>query len=101
MMMRINNVSGFFDAIRPWLKRQNGSRVRSFSLGVDSEIVSLDFTPENLSLGSERRDLHLELSRPDLTSTIFGAHDERPFEAPEELTDLFPFRFPISVLERS
>jgi GNAT superfamily N-acetyltransferase len=101
MMMRINNVSGFFGAIQPWLKRQNGSRVRSFSLGVDSEIISLDFTPEDLSLGSERRDLHLELSHLDLTSTIFGAHHERPFEAPEELTDLFPFRFPISVLERS
>ena len=102
-MVCLIDVPGFFRCIAPWLKRKNGDRRQSFSIGIKDadQTISFDFANGNLELGSDQRPQHFALSRVELTSTIFGAHPDQPFDAPEPLAQFFPFYFPISVLDRS
>ena len=103
MMVRINDIPGFLKRIAPWLERRRDETFGGFSLGITDahQTVSLDFSARGLTIGSNRRPRHLELSRLELTSALFGAHPERPYDPPEPLASLFPFYFPISVLDRS
>lgn len=102
-VFRINNATAFLRRLAPWLERQNGGRAASLSIGVDDpdETVSLDFQEGGLAIGAERRSEHIELTRCQLASAVFGPHRERPFDAPPPLARLFPFDFPITILDRS
>ena len=66
-----------------------------------NETVSLEFSGDSLVIGDQRQKTHFELSRLDLSSAVFGAHPCRPFDVPQPLASLFPFHFPISILDRS
>jgi GNAT superfamily N-acetyltransferase len=101
MMVRLNQPRAFFQAIAPWLARQGAGRERAFSLGDAGETISFRFSGEGLTLGTERLELHFDLSRRELASVLFGAHPTRPVETPNALRDLFPFYFPIGMLDHS
>jgi GNAT superfamily N-acetyltransferase len=102
-MIRINNVRGFLHKISDWLQRKNGDRARSFSIEItdSDEVVSVDLAPDSVRIGEDRRPEHFEMSRLDFTSVVFGPHPARPYETPEPIAQLFPFYFPITVLDRS
>ncbi|MAE63371.1 MAG: hypothetical protein CMJ18_03790 [Phycisphaeraceae bacterium] len=102
-MFRINDASGFFRAILPWLRTRHGGRSESFSFTVSesNETVSIDFAKGDAILGDQQRDPHFEMSRLNLTSAVFGPHPCRPYDVPEPFSSLFPFHFPISILDRS
>lgn len=36
-----------------------------------------------------------------LTAVVFGCHPDRPAAVPEAMSGLFPFYFPIPILDRS
>jgi hypothetical protein len=103
MMLRINDIPGFFRRIAPWLERRNAGRNASISIRVTDaeETVSLQFQNGKLMIGAKRTTRRLEMTRLELTSALFGAHPARPFEVPKPLESLFPFYFPIAVLDRS
>ncbi len=102
-MLRINDIPGFLGKIVPWLERRIYEDNTEFSIGIrdTGQTVSFEFSKAGLKIAGRRLSQHLELSRMDLTSVIFGAHPERPFDPPDLLERLFPFYFPISVLDRS
>ncbi len=102
-MLRINDIPGFLGRIAPWLERRNAGTDASVSIRVTDadQTVSLDFRGGRLSIGTERRTQHLELTRLELTSAVFGPHPASPFQTPPPLDLLFPFYFPIAVLDRS
>ena len=102
-MLRLNDIPGFMGRIAPWLEhRQNGGDM-SFSIHVTDadQTVSLDFKSGSLSIGAGRRPQHLHMTSLELTSAMFGPHPARPYETPAPLDRLFPFYFPIAVLDRS
>lgn len=102
-MFRINHVPGLFRALSPWLQRRAAGQTMAFSVAVTdtNETVSLEFGRDGLVMGDQRQKTHLEMSRLDLSSAVFGAHPCRPFDVPQPLASLFPFHFPISILDRS
>ena len=102
-MMRINDVGAFFRAIAPWLAQRNAGRPREFSLGVPDAgtTVSFRFFERGLQLGDTPLPVHIELSRRELTAVVFGCHPDRPATVPEAMSGLFPFYFPIPILDRS
>ena len=102
-MFRINDVRGLFQAVSTWLERRAGGQTMALSITVTdtNETVSLEFNREGLKIGDQQQQTHFDLSRLELTSAIFGAHPCRPFDAPEPVASLFPFHFPISILDRS
>ena len=102
-MFRLNDVTGFFRAIVPWLRRRHSGKAQSFSMTIaeSNETVSMDFTDGDVTIGDQKREPHFNMSRLDLTSAVFGPHPCRPCDVPEPLSSLFPFHFPISILDRS
>jgi len=102
-MMRINNVRAFMGRISTWLVGRNAGAARAFSITVTDtgETISFAFREDTLELGAHAVDPRLEMSLQDLTSVVFGAHPERPVSVPPVLKDLFPFYFPIYILDRS
>lgn len=102
-MVRVNDVGGFLRRIGGWLQRKNADHTTSLSIEITDadETVSLDIIPDRVEIAAERRKVHFEMTRLELTSTIFGPHPARPYEPPEPLARLFPFYFPITVLDRS
>lgn len=102
-MFRINNVPGLFRSLSPWLYRRAAGQTMTFSITVTdtNETVSLEFNHDRLTIGDQQQKTHFDLSRLDLTSVVFGAHPCRPFNPPEPLASLFPYHFPISILDRS
>jgi hypothetical protein len=103
MMIRINQPAAFLRKLIPWMEKQNAGRVREFSLRVAdaSELLSFRFSEAGLELGLERLESHLEVTRRELTSWVFGPHPARPSSPPEVLLGLFPFYFPIWQLDQS
>ena len=103
MMVRINDVGGFMGKISPFLRQTNAGSVGNFSVGISDSagVVGFEFTERGLKLGSDRLDAHLEVSRREFISIVFGAHPERPVEVPDLLKDLLPFYFPIWQLDHS
>ena len=103
MMIRINNVGGFFHKIAKALEKQNVGGDRKFSITVTDtdEVISLKFSDDGLNLGTEKLDYNLEVTRRELTSIIFGAHPSRPVKTFEVLNNLFPLYFPIWILDHS
>jgi len=96
-------VRRFFEAIRPWLEQRNGGRERRFSLEVadTGEVVSLDFAAHGLQLGDQPQTDHVLLTRQQWTSVVFGEHLSRRVVIPPSLRDLFPFYFPLWILDQS
>ncbi len=103
MMIRINHPSAFLRRIAPWIESRNAGVNREFSLGVTDaqEQISFRFTDAGLQLGEEHLSNHLETTRRELTSWIFGPHPTRPNSPPKVLSVIFPFYFPIWVLDQS
>jgi len=102
-MLRINDIPGFLRQIAPWLERRNAGRDASTSIHVTDadQTVSLDFQNGRLTIGAERREQHVQMTRLELTSAVFGTHPARPFDVPEPFESFFPIYFPIAVLDRS
>lgn len=101
MMVRVNNPSAFFLKIARHLEQKNAAVKRAFSIGVAGELISFEFAEGGLTLGSARLEIHLDFSRRELASVIFGSHASHPFDTPAVLGDLFPFYFPIWMLDHS
>ncbi len=102
-MIRINRPRHFLEGIAPWLQKHDRDAVRQFSVHVSDadETVSFEFSPSGLTIGSGQLEAHVELTRRELTSVIFGPHADRPVVTPEVLSWLFPFRFPLWTLDQS
>ncbi len=103
MMVRINNIPGFFAQIAPWLEKTNATRTDPFSVSLTDtgQTISFAFSADGLRLGDRQLQPHLEITRQKLTSIIFGPHPQRPVTIPGPLADLFPFYFPIWILDHS
>jgi hypothetical protein len=101
MMVRVNQPREFLQAIAPWIARRGAGRERAFSLGVAGETISFRFSGGALTLGAERLGLHFDLSRRELVSVLFGPHPTRPVDSPDALRELFPFYFPLGMLDHS
>ena len=91
------------ERISTWLVNRNAGADRAFSITVTDtgEKISFAFRRDTLELGGDALDPRLEISLRDLTSVVFGAHPERPVPVPPVLKGLFPFYFPIYILDRS
>ncbi len=102
-LVRINNAGSFIRKIAPWLAKRNTAPRREFSIAVHEtgEIISLRFMHGALDIGADKLDPHLEMSRTELTSLIFGAYPAAPTPQPEPTRGLFPFHFPVPVLDHS
>ena len=89
--------------LRLVLQRRAAGQAMAFSITVTdtNETVSLVFHRDGLAISDQRQKTHFDLSRLDLVSAVFGAHPCRPFAAPQPLATLFPYHFPISILDRS
>ena len=103
MMLRVNDPLGFLRAIRGWLARNRPSDARSVSIRVtDAGVtISLEWRAFGLAVGSRELPEHVELTRRELTSILFGAHPDRPVEVPAALGWFPRFHVPIPVLDRS
>ena len=103
MMLRVNDPLGFLRAIRGWLARNRPSDARSVSIRVmDAGVtISLEWRAFGLVVGSRELPEHVELTRRELTSILFGAHPDRPVEVPAALGWFPRFHVPIPVLDRS
>jgi hypothetical protein len=102
-MLRLNDPAVFLRAIRPWLAARRSPEARSTSIRVvDAGVtVSLEWDAAGLAIGSGPLPDHVELTRRELTSVLFGPHPDRPYEAPAALDWLPRFHVPIPVLDRS
>ena len=103
MMIRINQPTRFLRRIGSWIERKNAGVKREFSLHLSDtdEQISFRFTDAGLQLGKERLSNQVETTRRELTSWIFGPHPARPSSPPEIFSGLFPFYFPIWILDQS
>ena len=103
MMIRINQPSAFLRRIGPWIESRNAGVNREFSFRVTDvqEQISFRFSDSGLVLGEERFVNHLETTRRELTSWVFGPHPARPNSPPEVFSEIFPFYFPIWILDQS
>jgi hypothetical protein len=103
MMVRINNISGFIGKISKWLEEKNNGIEKNFSIYVTDtgETISFRFSKNALILGNKKVLPQFEFTRRELTSVIFGQHPDRPVAIPDILLDLFPFYFPVWILDRS
>ena len=102
-MIRINNFRSFFGKISSWLVKKNAGKLTQLSLGITdtAEVISLDFADDQIVQGADRCELHLEMNSQEWTGVIFGSHPERPIETPGAIKHLFPFYFPIWMLDHS
>ena len=106
-MIRINNIIALFESIQGWLVKKNKGKERRFSLLINdtNQTIGLKFSRNRLRLVQKRIDPSpspcYELSRQELTSMVFGAHYERPMVSLPHLRELFPFYFPINILDHS
>lgn len=103
MMVRLNNVRDFMQSISPWLAQRSGPATRTFSMPIsdNEEPLEFEFSSTGLKLSREALSPRVELSRRELTSIVFGPHAERPVETPQAMRGLFPFYFPIWILDHS
>jgi hypothetical protein len=102
-MIRINNFHRFLKAISSFLVKKNSGKLEGFSMGFTdaSDIIELRFCDNKLEFGNTLSINHFCLSRQEWTGVIFGSHPERPVATPPELKHLFPYYFPIWMLDHS
>jgi hypothetical protein len=103
MMLRLNDPLAFLRGIRGWLAARRPDAAPSISIRVPDagQTVSLAWRAFGVSIGEDTLPEHVELSRRDLTSVVFGSHPDRPVEVPEPLRWWPRFHVPIPVLDRS
>ena len=103
MMVRINNIKGFFSQISPWLVKKNASVDRSVSIEISDtgEVISFVFSKGGLKLAEDKLSEHLVVTLRELVSIVFGPHPERPVDMPDIVKGLFPFYFTIYILDHS
>ncbi len=103
MMVRINDVPGFLARIAPWIEQTNTGRTGAFSVGLTDtgQTISFEFSADGLRIADRQLEPHTELTRQELTSVVFGPHPQRPTTISGPLAALFPFYFPIWILDRS
>jgi predicted N-acetyltransferase YhbS len=103
MMLRLNDIPGFFRSIRGWMAQRRPPAVVSVSIEVvDADVtLSLEWRAFGLAIGTRTFPTHLRMTRRELTSALFGAHPDRPVATPPELHWLPRFQVPIPILDRS
>ena len=103
MMLRLNDPLGFLRSIRAWLAVHRPPDARSVSIRVvDADVtVSIEWRAFGVAIGSRELPEHMEMTRRELTSALFGAHADRPVATPTALAWLPRFHVPIPVLDRS
>ena len=103
MMVRINNIPGFFAQIAPWLEKTNATRTDQFSVSLTDtgQTISFEFSADRLRLGDRQLQPHIRINRQQLASAVFGPHPQRPAPTPAPLSELFPFYFTIWILDHS
>ena len=103
MMIRMNQPRPFFERITPWLEQQNQGKIRAFSVDITDadERISFEFNAQGLRLGERKLPAHVVVTRQQLTSIVFGEHLTRRTPISDEFHPLFPFYFPIWVLDSS
>jgi GNAT superfamily N-acetyltransferase len=103
MMIRINLPRKFFARIAPQLMWKNKGKKHAFSLEIVdiNEIISFEFSPDGLQLGDKKLQEHLILTRRQLSSAVFGYHQQVTEKNYPELSGLFPFYFPLWILDHS
>lgn len=102
-MVRINDFRRFLQAIEGFLIRKNAGRLEGFSMGFDDvdDVIELRFSSHKLEFGNSRQVNHFCMSRQEWTGVIFGVHTERPVSMPAALAHIFPYYFPIWMLDHS
>jgi hypothetical protein len=103
MMLRLNDPLGFLRGVRGWLAANRPADARSVSIRVTDadQTIGFEWRASGMSIGTRELDEHVELTRRELASVLFGPHPDRPFEVPAALAWLPPFHVPIPVLDRS
>ncbi len=103
MMVRLNDPIAYLRAVRPWLAQLGASVADATSIDVTDAglTVSIEPRPFGMAIGTRRLDRHVELTRRELTSVLFGSHPDRPVAVPAELAWIPPLHLPIPVLDRS
>ncbi|MFH0965627.1 MAG: GNAT family N-acetyltransferase [Planctomycetota bacterium] len=103
MMIRINDARGFMGKISSRLVARNAGAARRFSIAISGtkERMSFEFSRGTLTLGDEFIEPHLEMTLREFTGVVFGAHAERPAPMSAALEELFPFYFPLFMLDHS
>ena len=103
MMVRINDPLGFMRKISPWLAQQGGGEERAFSVRLIDREQNLSFAwgGGGFSLGKDRLEPEYAMTLREFTSVVFGAHAEQPVVVPERMQRIFPFYFPIWMLDHS
>jgi len=102
-MVRINDFRSFLQAISSFLVKKNSGKLDGFSMRFTDadEIIELRFSENTLTFGNTRHMNHFCMSRQEWTGVIFGDHPERPITTPPELEHIFPYYFPIWMLDHS
>jgi predicted N-acetyltransferase YhbS len=104
MMLRLNDPAGFLRGIRGWLAANRPPDARSVSIAITDmpeTPVSIEWRAFGVAIGSKRLPEHVEVTRRELTSALFGAHPSVPVDVPPPLAWLPRFHVPIPVLDRS
>lgn len=103
-MIRINRPRALFEALRNWFAHRNGGRKWEFSVQVtddDDTAISFHFDASGLELGRQKCRDHLECTRRELTSILFGEHLSCRVKIPDKWVGLTPYYFPIWILDHS
>ncbi len=102
VMIRINDVAGLMRAIWPWLAARM-PHGRPVSVHVPDAGVTVSFEPQAFGIVVADRQMpdHLELTRRELTSVLFGSHPAQVVPVPPAIAWMGPFRLPIHALDRS
>jgi hypothetical protein len=104
MMLRLNDPAAFLRSIRGWLAANRPPDARSVSIAltdIPETTVSIEWRAFGVAITSKRLPEHLELTRRELTSALFGAHPSVPVDVPAALAWFPRFHVPIPVLDRS
>jgi len=103
MMLRLNDPAGFVRGIRGWLAAHRPPDARSVSVRVTDAgaLLSIEWRAFGVAIGSKELPEHVELTRRELTSALFGGHPDAKVEVPDALAWLPRFHVPIPVLDRS
>jgi hypothetical protein len=103
-MLRLNDPAGFLRGIRSWLAANRPPDARSVSIritDIPETTVSIEWRAFGVAIGSRTLPDHVELTRRELTSVLFGAHPSVPVDVPASLAWFPRFHVPIPVLDRS
>jgi len=102
MMIRINNVQTFMQKLAKCLQKKTGfSPELSMDITDAEQSVRLHFSRGRVQEGDYKLSHHLEVSRRELVSMIFGATSDHPSCVSAMFQNMLPWYFPIWILDMS